>query len=192
VVSLSGLIADYGYFALFAGTLLEGETLLTLAGFAAHQGYLQLHWVISIALLGGFLGDQIYFWLGRRHGVWVRSHFPRLSPAFERTNGLIERYHEVLIVGIRFLYGFRTVGPMAFGMSAVRVWRFMLFNALGATIWAFGIGGAGYLFGHALELWLNDFKRLEEVLLFAMLFGGLIFWGWRRWKFRRKFYQQEP
>jgi len=64
-VSLSGLIADYGYVALFAGTLLEGETVLILAGFAAHQGYLQLHWVIGIALLGGFLGDQFYFWLGR-------------------------------------------------------------------------------------------------------------------------------
>ena len=188
-MSLSGLIANYGYAALFVGALLEGETLLILAGFAAHQGYLQLQWVIITALLGGFLGDQIYFWLGRRHGVWVRSRFPRLAPVLARTNALIERYHEVLIVGVRFLYGLRTVGPMAFGMSAVKAWRFMLFNALGATIWAVGIGGAGYLFGQALELWLHDLKRLEEVLLFAILFGGLIFWGWRRWKFRRQYYR---
>jgi membrane protein DedA with SNARE-associated domain len=189
VVSLSGLIADYGYVALFAGTLLEGETMLILAGFAAHQGYLQLHWVMVIAMLGGFLGDQFYFWLGRWRGAWVLSHFPRLVPVFERTNALIGRYHEVLIVGIRFLYGLRTVGPLAFGMSAVRAWRFMLFNALGATIWAVGIGGAGYLFGQAIELWLDDLKRVEEVLLFAILFGGLVFWSWRRWKFRRKFYR---
>lgn len=188
-MSLSGLIADYGYVALFAGTLLEGETLLILAGFAAHQGHLQLHWVISIALLGGFLGDQIYFWLGKRHGAWVMSRFPGLVPVFERANALIERYHEVLIVGVRFLYGLRTVGPMAFGMSTVPVWRFMLFNALGATIWATGIGGAGYLFGQALELFWNDLKRIEEVLLSAILFGGFVFWGWRRWKFRRKFHR---
>ncbi|MBI5753394.1 MAG: DedA family protein [Hydrogenophilales bacterium] len=188
-MSLSGLIADYGYVALFAGALLEGETLLILAGFAAHQGYLQLHWVIGIALLGGFLGDQFYFWLGRRHGARVLSRFPRLAPIFECANALIERYHEALIVGIRFLYGLRTVGPLAFGMSAVQAWRFMLFNALGATIWAVGIGGAGYLFGHALELLLDDLKRIEEVLLSAILFGGIVFWGWRRWKFRRIFHQ---
>lgn len=188
-MSLSGLVADYGYAALFIGALLEGETLLILAGFAAHQGHLQLHWVIGIALLGGFLGDQIYFWLGRRHGGWVLSHFPQLAPVFERTNSLIERYHEVLIVGVRFLYGLRTVGPMAFGMSAVPAWRFVLFNALGATIWAAGIGGAGYLFGQAMELWLHDLKRIEEVLLSAILFGGVAFWGWRRWKFRKKFYR---
>ncbi|MGC2048947.1 MAG: DedA family protein, partial [Gallionella sp.] len=143
-MSLSGLIADYGYVALFVGALLEGETLLILAGFAAHQGYLQLHWVIIIALLGGFLGDQFYFWLGRWRAAWVLSRFNRLAPLFERANALIDRYHEVLIVAIRFLYGLRTVGPMAFGMSKVPVWRFVLFNALGAAIWAVTIGGAGF------------------------------------------------
>jgi membrane protein DedA with SNARE-associated domain len=188
-VSIFGLISDYGYVGLFVGCLLEGETLLVLAGFAAHQGYLQLHWVIVVALLGGFLGDQFYFWLGRWRGAWVMSRFPRLAPVFERANILIERYHEVLIVSVRFLYGLRTVGPIAFGMSAVLAWRFMLFNALGAAIWAVGIGGAGYLFGQAIELWLQDLKRVEEVLILAILFGGLVLWGWRRWKFRRKFYR---
>ena len=186
-MSLSALIAQYGYVALFVGTLLEGETLLILAGFAANQGYLQLHWVIVTALFGGFLGDQFYFWLGRRHGSWVLSRFPRLIPVFERANVLIERYHEVLIVGIRFLYGLRTVGPMALGMSSVPWWRFVLFNALGAAVWASGIGGAGYLFGQAMELFLDDFKKLEELLLIAMLFAGLCVWAWRRYKFRNKF-----
>jgi membrane protein DedA with SNARE-associated domain len=65
----------------------------------------------------------------------------------------------------------------------------LLFNALGAAIWAVGIGGAGYLFGQAIELWLHDLKRVEEVLLFSILFGGLVLWVWRRWKFRRKFYR---
>ncbi len=188
-MSFSAFIAQYGYIALFLGTLLEGEAVLILAGFAAHQGYLQLHWVMIIALLGGFLGDQIYFWLGRWRGAWVLSHFPRFAPAFERANALIERYHEALIVGIRFLYGLRTVGPMALGMSTVPAWRFMLFNMLGAAVWAAGIGGAGYLFGQALELFLDDLKKLEETLLIAILCGGMVVWGWRRWKFRRKFRQ---
>lgn len=185
-MNLTDLIAQYGYAALFVGTLLEGETLLILAGFAAHQGYLQLEWVIAIALLGGFLGDQVYFWLGRRHGTWVLSHFPRLVPVFERANVLIERYHEALIVGMRFMYGLRTVGPIALGMSPVPAWRFVLFNALGAAIWAVGIGMTGYLFGQALELFLDDFKKLEEMLLAAILFGGIVVWGWRRWRFSKK------
>lgn len=183
----SSLIAQYGYFALFAGTLLEGETVLVLAGFAAYRGYLELHWVILIALIGGFLGDQFYFWMGRRHGAWVLSHFPGLVPVFERADVLVERYHELLIVGIRFLYGFRTVGPMALGMSSVLAWRFMLFNALGAAIWAAGIGSAGYFFGNALTLFFHDFKKVEQTLLIAILLAGLIIWVVRRYRFKRKF-----
>lgn len=186
-MSISDLIAQYGYLALFAGTLLEGETWLILAGFAAHQGYLQLHWVMLIGMTGGFCGDQIYFWLGRRHGGWVLNRYRRLEPVFERTNALMERYHEVLIVGIRFMYGLRTVGPMAMGMSNVAVWRFAMFNALGAVIWAVGIGGAGYLFGQALELMMHDVKKVQETVLIAILFAAFGIWAWRRYKFRRKF-----
>jgi membrane protein DedA with SNARE-associated domain len=115
------------------------------------------------------------------------SRFPRLIPVFERANVMIERYHELLIVGVRFLYGLRTVGPMALGMSAVPGWRFVLFNALGAVIWAVGIGGAGYLFGQALELFLEDIKKIQETLLVIILIVGLLVWAWRRYKFRNKF-----
>lgn len=186
-MNFPALIAQYGYVALFFGCLLEGETLLILAGFAAHQGYLQLHWVILIAMTGGFLGDQIYFWLGRRHGAWVRCRFPKLGPVFVRADALIGRYHEALIVGIRFMYGLRTAGPMALGMSAVPGWRFVWFNALGAMIWAVVIGGTGFLFGHALEPLFEDFGRFEGVLLILMLIAGLAVGGWRRYQFSRKF-----
>lgn len=186
-MNLAALISQYGYLALFAGALLEGETVLILAGFAAHQGYLQLHWVMLVAMLGGFTGDQLYFWLGRRHGDWVLSRFPRLVPVFERASVLIARYHEVLIVGIRFLYGLRTVGPIALGMSSVLPWRFLIFNALGALIWAVAIGGAGYLFGNVLELFLADVTKMEQTLLIVILLSGFAIWGWRRYKFRRKF-----
>lgn len=186
-MDIAALISEYGYLALFAGSLLEGETVLILAGLAAHQGYLQLQWVMLVAMTGGFIGDQFYFWLGRRHGAWVLSRYPGLVPVFERANVLIARYHEVLIVGVRFLYGLRTVGPMALGMSVVQAWRFALFNALGAVIWAVAIGGAGYLFGNALELLMQDFKKLEQTVLVVILFAAFALWGWRRFKFKRKF-----
>ncbi len=185
-MSLAGLINEYGYVALFAGTLLEGETVLILAGFAAHQGYLQLQWVVTIALLGGFLGDQFYFWVGRWRAEWVMSRFDQLVPAFGRANVLMERYPAVLIVVMRFLYGLRTVCPIAFGMSKVPVTRFVLFNALGAAIWAVAISGAGYLFGQAMKLWLNDLKRIEEALLFGIFSAGMFVWAWRRWSFSKK------
>jgi membrane protein DedA with SNARE-associated domain len=75
---LEEMVAQYGYAALLAGTFLEGETILIMAGFAAHQGYLKLIWVIFAAFTGSLAGDQFYFLPGRlkggpilqRHPVW--------------------------------------------------------------------------------------------------------------------------
>ncbi len=185
-MNFAPLIAQYGYVALFIGCLFEGETVLILAGFAAYQGYLQLPWVMVVAMVGGFLGDQIYFWLGRRHGAWVLSHFPRLIPLFDRAAALIELYHEFLIVSVRFVYGLRTVGPMALGMSVVSAGRFMVFNALGAAIWAVGIAGAGYFFGHALALFFADLRKLEVVVLVIIVCAGFAMWLRSRYKIRHQ------
>jgi len=43
-MDLQSFIENYGYAAILIGTFLEGETILVLAGLAAHQGYLVLPW----------------------------------------------------------------------------------------------------------------------------------------------------
>ena len=50
--TIAHLIDQFGYWAILAGTFLEGETILVLAGFAAHQGYLRLDLVILAAFIG--------------------------------------------------------------------------------------------------------------------------------------------
>ncbi len=67
MMTLESFIQTYGYLALLVGTFLEGETILVLAGFAAHLGYLNLPWVILVAFVGTLSGDQLFFYLGR----WV-------------------------------------------------------------------------------------------------------------------------
>lgn len=183
-MSLSGLILQYGYLAVFVGALLEGESVLLLAGFAAHQGWLHFAWVAAVAALGGTLGDQGYYWLGRRYGDAVLRRFPGLSGRVERVRGLLQRHHAPLIVGVRFMYGLRVAGPLAMGASGVPAWRFALFNALGAAIWAPLVAGAGYLFGQTLEWLFDDIRRYQEAALAALLvlalLGALLHRVWRR------------
>jgi membrane protein DedA with SNARE-associated domain len=54
---LESLIETYGYWAVLLGTVLEGETVVVIAGFLAHQGYLQLKFVIFFSFLGSLIGD---------------------------------------------------------------------------------------------------------------------------------------
>jgi hypothetical protein len=54
-VDLPALVAAYGYPVTFIGTLFEGETILTLAGLAAHRGHLAWLPLWLLAALGGTL-----------------------------------------------------------------------------------------------------------------------------------------
>jgi len=62
----------------------RSETVLTLAGVAAHRGYLPLTTLIVLAAIGSFIGDQVYFLIGRRFGGGLFARFPKLRPQRER------------------------------------------------------------------------------------------------------------
>ena len=186
-MSLPELITRYGYVAVFVGSVLEGETILVLAGFAAYQGYLSLPWVVVLAFAGGTLGDQVYFFVGRKYGKALLRRVPRLAGPAERVKRLIQRYHAGLIVGVRFMYGLRLIGPMVIGMSHVPPWRFVLFNVIGAAIWAVAVTGVGFLFGETLKVFLAGVQHFEEVALLSIVAtaGVLALVRWLRWG-RRK------
>ncbi len=172
-MDLASLVQTYGYPAVFVGTLLEGETVLALAGLAAHRGYLALPWVIAVAALGGFLGDQIYFLIGRRNGARILARFPRLAPGIAHIERLLERYGAPIVVLVRFMYGLRAVGPIAISMTGMPWARFAAFNALGAAIWAALVASLGYALGNALTLLLGDFQRIETAVFGAAAAVGI-------------------
>ena len=162
-LSLSKLVADYGYLAVFVGTLLEGEAILMLAAYAAQQGQLSLPLVMIVAVCGATLGDQLFFLVGRHFGHASLGRLPSLRRRAERVETLLLRYHGRVIIGIRFAYGLRIAGPIAIGMSTLSASRFFIFNLIGALIWAPAIGGVGYLFGETLDWLLVDFKKFEAI-----------------------------
>ena len=179
-MTMGALIESHGYWVLAIGCLLEGETLLVLAGFAAHRGYLQIEAVLAIAAAAGFAGDQFYFWLGRRHGAAILARWPSLAAQSGRVNRLVARCHVGVIVGIRFAYGLRVAGPVLLGATHLSAARFALFNALGAALWAGVVGGAGWVFGQAAEKMLGDLRHFEIWLLAGLVAVGLIVWWFRR------------
>ncbi len=175
-MSLTSLIEDYGYLALLIGTFLEGETILVLAGFAAQRGHLDIQWVIVVAFIGSFSGDQLFFYIGRRYGTALIARRATWRVRAEKVYRLIERHQNFLILTFRFYYGLRSVTPFALGASRVSRSRYLVLNAIGAAIWAVVLGWAGYLFGHAFELLLDDFKRYELMVLGGLALIGVIIW----------------
>ena len=183
-MNLPELIENYGYWVVFGGTLLEGESVLLLAGFAAHRGLLDIGSVIALATLGGFLGDQLFFFAGRRYGEPLLARFPKYAAPAARAKALLARYHIPVILGVRFMYGLRAVLPFTIGMSGIPVLRFQVLNLIGALIWAASGTALGYLAGDAAEAILGDVKDYEGEILLALALGGLAYWLYTRRRVR--------
>jgi membrane protein DedA with SNARE-associated domain len=173
---LESLLSSYGYPIIIMGTFLEGETIMVLGGVSAHMGYLSLDRVIICGFLGTFLGDQLFFFLGRRHGKTMLARRPSWQAPASRVFLLLERHQNLLILGFRFLYGIRAVTPFAIGMSNVPYLRFIVLNFIGAVIWAISIGLAGYYFGQVVESILGDIKQYEVEFMGGIVGIALLVW----------------
>ena len=175
-MDIPGLIETYGYWAVLVGAFLEGETVLALAGLAAYRGYLDFYTVVAIAMIAGFAGDQFYFFLGRYKGSRILARFPNAQERAHKFDALLARWHAPLIICIRFMYGFRILGPVMLGMGRVPAWKFVVFNFIGAAIWAPLIASIGYFFGSILEAVLHDLKHFEVwAFLIVITIGATAF-----------------
>jgi len=162
------LIGQWGYPAILLGTFFEGETVLVLGGFAAHQGFLRLDLVMACAFIGSFCGDQLWFWIGRRFGRrWLDAH-PGKAPAIERVSRMLDRWGAWFVLSFRFLYGLRSVSPVAIGLSSISALRFAVLNLVAAAVWSVSVGALGYFGGNAVEAVLGRLQYWEHRLLAAL------------------------
>ncbi|MGC8697578.1 MAG: DedA family protein [Halothiobacillus sp.] len=183
-IDIAALLAQYGLWVLAIGCLLEGETVLVLAGLAAHQGLLGLPQVLIVAMVFGWLGDQIFFWLGRWKGDAILQRFPRWAKQKPRLDIWIHKYHAPVIVMVRFMYGLRIAGPVLIGHSGLCPWKFMLYNAIGAVIWAVLFVSLGWVFGQAAEQVLIQIDAWGHYVFYVgavvVLVLGAGIWLWNR------------
>jgi membrane protein DedA with SNARE-associated domain len=175
-MTLEYLISHYGYVALIIGTFLEGESILIVAGFAVHLGYLKLQWVILSAFAGSVAGDQLYFFLGRVKGEAFLQKRPRWKTKINKVWKLLDRYRTLLILGFRFAYGLRTVTPFAIGLSNIRASRFLVLNVIGGLCWSVVVALVGYFFGAAALAVFVDVKKYEHWIVIGILLGASVVW----------------
>ena len=174
---MADLISEYGYLAVLIGCMMEGETVLVLGAIAAKLGYLDIGLVILAATAGTFVGDNLFFFLGRWYGDKLIRRWPSWRKRAFGVKRLLKNYDIWFIFGFRFIYGIRSICPFVIGMSGVRPRRFMLLNLLATTTWASAIGGASFALGSAMELFLARLKGFEAVVIAAAVTAALALWA---------------
>ncbi|GAA4771746.1 DedA family protein [Stakelama sediminis] len=166
-MSLEAIVSQYGLPALFVGAGVEGETVVMLGGMLVHRGLLSFWPAILAASLGSLTADQLFFLIGRRLRSWPLVERTRHRPAFKRARQTFERYPTGFILLFRFLYGLRTISPMAIGTTDVPATRFLALNALAALIWGTLFITLGYWFGQGIQTVFGRARHYEYVLAFV-------------------------
>ena len=187
-MDINQLISHYGYAALVIGSVAEGETITLLGGVAAHQGLLRFPLVVLAVASGGMLGDQLLYLLGRRYGAKILRRFSRHRHKIHQAQTLIRRHPYLFVIGSRFMYGFRVIGPLLIGTSRLRPKIFLPLNIIGAIVWALLFTTVGYIGGEVIGPWLHQFDQHVKHWIWLIIAIVLVFSlrGWLRHRRKKR------
>ena len=167
------LIADYHtltYPLITLWTMFEGETIVIICGAAARDLHILVELLAIFAFIGSFLGDQFYYYIGRRYGAPLLARWPTLNRRIDWAFHLVKDQPTLFILSFRFIYGIRNIAPFVIGISGVNRMRYFVLNFIAAQIWAHSFAWGGYYIGRALEHWLGSNRWYVMLGFFALAF----------------------
>ncbi len=174
LTTILDLIREHGplaYGFLFAHCGANSLLAMLFAGYAAHLQAFDFQTVVLVGGAGGFLGDAVRFWMGRRWGHALVRQFPKIERGVTVTLRLIHKHHLWMILIHRYPHGIRGLAGFAFGMSELSWPRFLAINLVSAGIWAFAVASLGYGFGQPYEKVLGEAASGVGFVLLVVFLG---------------------
>ena len=117
---------------------------LLAAGVLSYAGKMDLTASIVIASVSNFLGDMLLFYMGRNYKTYLLPYLRRHRRKLALSHLMMKRRGSWIILMQKFLYGVKTLVPVAIGLTRYDIRRFGLYNLLSSAFWGVAVGGIGY------------------------------------------------
>lgn len=179
--SLWTFLVAHAYAVVFVGILIDatgtpfpGRLLLITAGGIAATGGANVLFLICLAIVAAILGDHVWYLAGRLGGDRVIRFYCRVvllgaTPCVERAKAYFARFGPAVFIVGRFVAGVRiVVTPLAAG-SGMPYLRYLLYDTMGAALWATVWVLIGFLLG---DQWIAWTKDGDAATIGAVLTGG--------------------
>lgn len=193
---IMNLIASSGYFGIVFLMFVENvfppipsEFIMPLAGFMVTEDKFSLLGVIVAGTLGSVLGSLPLYYVGakvgeerlkkiaERHGRWLT-----VSPEdIDRADEWFDRHGVKAVLFCRLVPGIRSFISIPAGFNRMNLGSFLLFTAIGSSVWTSLLAYAGYVLG-------TNFRQIGEYLDVAtyIVFGAIIiFYLWRVFNYKK-------
>ena len=154
------------------GVPFPGTFIVVAAGAFSRQDILTWHTTGLVALSCVVLGDSMSYAMGYYAREIILRRFQG-SAQWSQAESSFNRWGGTSIFLTRFLItGIAVPVNLIAGTSKFSFRQFFLYDLLGETIWIFGYGGLGYLFGTQWEAVSELLSNISGLLLGLVLLAG--------------------
>lgn len=185
---MDSLIEHGGYLGIVVFLVLTGcglpipeEIPIVFAGIWSSQGNLDPWLAFLACLVGALLGDTVMFAIGYHFGHGLAMRHPKLAKlvgaereaSFEEA---IQRHMFKVMALSRFMVGVR--GPVYLSAGVVRVpfRRFIMYDAICATLVVGTFFSIAFYFGDHITDLLRDAEWALTILVILVVLVGLLWW----------------
>src|SRR5664279_2099275 len=190
-------VVQHGYALVFfwvmaeqAGLPIPAAPLLLAAGALAGQHQLNFALVVMTAALGSLVSDTFWYCFGKRKGAVVLNWLCRIAlepdSCVRRTETTFTRLGYRTLLVCKFIPGLNTAAPALSATAGISVPQFLLFDWLGAMLWASAFAGLGLVFSKQLDRVAEDVAQFGSwtlVLVVAVVVGFIAYKFYQRRRF---------
>jgi membrane protein DedA with SNARE-associated domain/rhodanese-related sulfurtransferase len=191
------IVEQYGLAVVFLCVLLDQgglpvpayPAIIVTAALATTAG--EPWWpILIVATVAAVLADLLWFAGGRRFGASLLRLMCKLSLSPDSCVGLTRRIYAKWgapsLVLSKYVPGFAAVATTLAGETGTQLRRFVLYDGIGAALWAAGAVALGVIFHEAVEAVLLELELLGHVAIYLLLAAIALFIGYK-WVQRRRF-----
>ena len=157
------------------GVPIPAVPALVIAGALTRSGRMSSTHLLVAAVIASLIADFVWYELGRRFGYRILRTLCRISlspdSCVRDTEARFERWGLKSLLVAKFVPGFSTVAPPLAGAARHSRVAFLVYDAIGALLWAGSAVAAGRLFFRAIDRVL---AALENLGYWGLLLLGCI------------------
>jgi len=162
-------IREWGYIALFAYSFGGGFVGLVVAGVLSYAGDLNLVVCMVVAGTSNFLGDQFLFYMARSNKAYANDTMKKYGRKVALAHLLMRRYGSTVVFIQKYIYGIKTLIPLAMGLTKYSFQKFTIYNVFATVVWAVVVGYASYLMGEIVLTYAEEYKYYGVALVLGII-----------------------
>ncbi len=169
------LIKDWGYIILFLYSFGGGFVALVVAGILSYSGELNIVIAMVVAGVANFIGDQFLFTVARKNKHQAKQMMEKHKRKIALSHLMMRKYGTWVIFLQKYIYGIKTLIPLAMGLTKYDYKKFMIFNFVATIVWSLIVGLSAYMLGELVYTYIDEFKSYAPFVVAAILLAIYFF-----------------